>query len=375
MAKKQKKNSEGTLFVLVSVLGGAAVGVLIGLFFGRFIGILMSDETSFLKLYLIFLLCILLSFYLQTIIHEAGHLCFGLLSGYRFRSFRIGRILLMRGPDGRLQFKRFFLAGTGGQCLLYPPEPKDGKLPTLLYNLGGVLMNLVSALVFYLLFLAVRRLFPSLFFLTLTLVGLLTALLNGIPMQTKLIATDGHNAWALRKDPAALRSFYLQLKIDALYEQGTPLSDMPEEWFALPSEEELQKPLTSVMAVLAENRMMEQQDLEGAFALADRLLNGGAALIGLNRNQLLCDSAYCALVTSGEAEFSKPLLKLLKLDRHSLPTLRTKYAAALLRDHDEKAAEKALRQFEKIAAHYPQPLAVETERKLMALAGEKARQS
>jgi len=63
--------------------------------------------------------------FLQLIIHEAGHLVFGMRSGYRFSSFRIGSFMWIREND-KIHCKRMSLAGTGGQCLMCPPELQDG---------------------------------------------------------------------------------------------------------------------------------------------------------------------------------------------------------------------------------------------------------
>ena len=89
------------------------------------------------------LACLILSFWLQAILHEGGHLVCGLLSGYRFLSFRVGSFTLLR-QNGRLVLRRFYLPGTGGQCLLEPPD--GDEVPFRLYNLGGGLANLLSAL-------------------------------------------------------------------------------------------------------------------------------------------------------------------------------------------------------------------------------------
>ena len=62
------------------------------------------------------LACLILSFWLQAILHEGGHLVCGLLSGYRFLSFRVGSFTLLR-QNGRLVLRRFYLPGTGRQCL------------------------------------------------------------------------------------------------------------------------------------------------------------------------------------------------------------------------------------------------------------------
>ena len=80
--------------------------------------------------------------YVLIITHEAGHLVCGLLSGYKFVSFRIGSLIFVKQEDKILR-KKFSIPGTGGQCLLDPPDKdEDGGYPAVLYNLGGGLSNL-----------------------------------------------------------------------------------------------------------------------------------------------------------------------------------------------------------------------------------------
>ena len=45
------------------------------------------------------------AFLVETVIHEAGHLVFGLLSGYSFLSFRIGGFAWVKA-DGKVRFAR-----------------------------------------------------------------------------------------------------------------------------------------------------------------------------------------------------------------------------------------------------------------------------
>ncbi|MDR3269990.1 MAG: M50 family metallopeptidase, partial [Peptococcaceae bacterium] len=74
-------------------------------------------------------LCILLVYFgiavvVQLIVHEAGHRVCGLLTGYRFLSFRVFRWMIVKRDD-TLQLKEFSLKGTMGQCLLVPPDRID----------------------------------------------------------------------------------------------------------------------------------------------------------------------------------------------------------------------------------------------------------
>lgn len=88
---------------------------------------------------------------IQIIVHEAGHLVFGLISGYKFSSFRIFSFMWVK-EDGKMRLKRLSIAGTGGQCLMSPPDMVDGRIPVVLYNLGGSLMNVIVSLVFFMLY-------------------------------------------------------------------------------------------------------------------------------------------------------------------------------------------------------------------------------
>lgn len=58
---------------------------------------------------------------IHLILHEAGHLIAGLLTGFRFLSFRVFKYTLVKTDEG-LRWKRYHIAGTGGQCLLELPE-------------------------------------------------------------------------------------------------------------------------------------------------------------------------------------------------------------------------------------------------------------
>ena len=95
------------------------LGLLISAATGFFCGYAILDYVDKLGLTLPLALLALASGFallafsmlLQIIIHEAGHLLFGLISGYHFVSFRIGSYILVKGPEDKLSLKRFHLAG------------------------------------------------------------------------------------------------------------------------------------------------------------------------------------------------------------------------------------------------------------------------
>ena len=132
--KKKKGQWQQWLFMGFFVLIGAVCGVLMARFADQNVTENSSLIEELLPLMVLFV-GMYVGIYLQLIIHEAGHLVFGLLSGYRFTSFRIGSFMWMK-ENNKIAIKRLTLAGTGGQCLMEPPQMQDGKIPVILFNLG-----------------------------------------------------------------------------------------------------------------------------------------------------------------------------------------------------------------------------------------------
>lgn len=318
------------------------------------------------------LLQLYLAFFLQIIIHEGGHLVFGLLTGYGFSSFRILSFMLVR-KNGKLTLRRFGLSGTAGQCLMSPPEMKDGKMPYVLYNLGGVLMNLIaSAVCCIAAVLTAKAGKEPVFLWIMAMSGVYMALTNGIPFNDT-VPNDGHNALNLGKDPVALRSFWVQLAVNAASTQGKRMKELPGEWFEIPAEADMSNNLITSWRVLAENRAMDLHDFPQARSLLDSLLDGGCELIEMHRALMLNDRAYLDILEKGkDADLSplggKTVAVILKQMRNYPSVLRTQYAEALIVKEDDKKADEILGSFEKISRTYPSEADIEAERELMDIA-------
>lgn len=362
--KKEKKNS---------ALGWMSVGMtLTALLIGVGCGILLSRNASAEpdNLFTLMMQIVLLAAaaFLQIILHESGHLIFGLLTGYHFLSFRIGSFALQKDADGKLRLKRFSLTGTGGQCLLDPPEMRDGRFPVVLYNLGGVTINVITAGLFFALHFQSRGLL-NFFLLSLAAMGILFALTNGIPLRLNGMPNDGSNALSLGKDPQAMRAMWLQLRINALQTHGTRLRDMPGEWFVMPDEKALQKPLLAALGAFVENRMMDAERFDEAKAILETLLPV-PTLIPVYRSLLTLDMVYLNVLEYGkDADISVLESKGMRSfcrSMHRNPTvLRTQYAVALLHDGDKDKANRIRTQFDKAIRRYPIAADIECERMLM----------
>ena len=347
---------------IIMALSGALVGAGVMLY-------IMKHAEKGMNLLLVLAIA-LVPLYIHLILHEAGHLIFGLLSGYDFVSFRIGSVILVR-EDGRYKLKRYSLAGTGGQCLMSPPDYNDGNYPYVLYNLGGVIVNMILVAIFGAMYLALR---PSgylgLFFVSMVLFGLATTMNNGIPMQTNMVTNDGHNALNLSKDKDALKTFWATLKINAKQMEGVHLSDIDPEWLTLSENADLKNTMVSPLLGVRENVLMEQGDFDGAKALIDKILSDECSMNGITESLIKLDDIYIDLLKKGaEADLTaledKKLKAFVKAMKNYPSVLRTTYAAAKVRG-DSAEAERIKERFNKIAANYPYKADIETESLLMA---------
>lgn len=378
MAKQNQKQTVKGHFI--SICFFTFLGVILGLAMISFLEWQLPDGISsgqkILRLcgLLVFLY---LSFMIHIVLHEAGHLIFGLMSGYRFSSFRIGSHMLMKQENGKLVHRKIKIAGTGGQCLMIPPEMVDGRFPVVLYNLGGSIVNLmVTALLIPVFCLMDKSSLSALFVFLLIAMGAITGLSNGIPLRTKEINNDGYNAVSLGKSREALRGFWIQMKVNELLTKEIRTKDMPEKWFEVPSDDAMKNAMVAPIGVYAASRLMDQHRFDEAEILINHLLEIESGIVGLHWNLMICDLIYLELIGQNrcdrvEALYTKELKKFIKSMGTFPSVLRMQYAWYLLRADDPDAAARISSTFERIAAAYPYPNDIITERELIRIADER----
>ncbi len=370
--KKEKKKQSAKSFIMIIFF----------MLIGFFCGILMAEyaftkEEPLLR-FLMLAAAMYISMFLQIIIHEGGHLVFGLLTGYKFVSFRIGSITLIK-INGKLKLKKFSMAGTGGQCLLSPPEMKNGKIPYVLYNLGGSILNLISALVFTVLGVALKNIeVVNIICFMMAIIGVAFALMNGIPMRLGAVDNDGYNTLSMSKDSKALRSLWIQMKASENTANGVRLKDMPAEWFILPEKEDMKNSMTAVLGVFACNRLLDELKLDEAEELIKEILSSENAAVDVYKNLLKCDLAFCEMVKevpdteTVESILDKPLKNFMKSMKNYPSVLRTEYTYTLLIKKDIPTALKLKAQFEKMSKTHPYISDIESETELIQIAETRA---
>ena len=366
-SKKKIKLQEYIGFLFL-ILIGAISGFVMVMYLDRY-----AEDLPLYK-QLLSLLALFIGMYaasfIHMILHEAGHLVFGLMTGYKFNSFRIASFMWIR-ENGKLRLKRHSLAGTGGQCLMTPPDIKDGKFPLVLYNLGGSIVNAVIGALFLLgYFLVPSSPIISAVFMIFAVVGFISAATNGIPMRMGTIDNDGYNAFSASRSNEAAEALWLQLKVVEQNSRGIRLKDMPAEWFTVPTDEEMKNSMVAVRGVFAANRLMDEERFEEADALMEHLLDIESGIVGLHRDLLVCDRIYIELIRENRRE---KILDMLTKEQHKFmksmkcypSVLRTQYAIAAIYEKDMAKAESISYEFEKISKTYPYPQEIEAERALM----------
>ena len=363
MGERKKKKVQWQQWIVMGffMLMGAVCGVLMVMFVEESATADRPLHEELLTLAGLFV-GMYISIFLQFIIHEAGHLVFGLASGYQFSSFRVGNFMWLK-EDGKLVHRRLTLAGTGGQCLMAPPEMVDGRIPVVLYNLGGSIMNLIASTVFFAVYLLVDKdsVISALALMT-TVIGVVIALMNGIPLRMGTVDNDGYNAQSLGKSKEAMYGFWIQLKVNEQISKGVRLKDMPEEWLVVPADEAMRNSMVAAQGVFACNRLMDQKRFEEADQLMEHLMGIESGIIGLHRSLLICDrDVLDSMLTKEQKQFMKSMKKYPSV-------VRTEYVYALLGERDAAKAKACLELFEKIARTYPYPSEVQSERELIEIA-------
>lgn len=378
MEKNKKKNNKKAVIGMIIYFGIClCIGILCGIFMSDSIDKIfdnLADPLTITFSIIYIFLAILFTFYIQIIVHEGGHLIFGLLTGYKFSSFRIGNWMIIK-QNGKLRFCKYKLAGTGGQCLLKPPVIKDSKIPFKLYNLGGGLMNFLVAGIFVVLLVAFpNNLYLSAFSILMIIYGFVLGASNLIPLSLGGVNNDGKNIISMGKSKESLYSFWLQMKIHEYASDNVRVKDIPEELFKKPDENNLDNPMITAVGVFVCNRLMDMHNFDEAYEYMEYLMNNAEeGLLGVYRNLLTFDCIYCELIGENKADkinslYTKQIQMFEKQMKNYPSVLRTQYAYALLFEKDVNKANIIKDKFNNITKSYPYLSDIESEREFMSIA-------
>lgn len=329
----------------------------IGFVFGMALMFMKDRTEEALEInLLVFVLWFLIGCVVNISLHELGHMIAGLLSGYKFCSFRIFQFTWVL-EDKKIRLKRYSIQGTAGQCLMLPPGGKDLDYPVFFYNMGGVIMNLVTSIVLVVLGFALQH---EAFFV-IAMSGIFYLFLNGIPMKINGIANDGENAFHLKKDRVAMQAVDVQLRCNALQMEGMRLRDMPEEYFEIGEEPDWKNIHVCTLKYLNICRKSDMENYEECEADIKEFLGRDTALLELYRDELKCELIfiYIKLGKLDEAEaLYNEMRKYLKKTKMFLEHYPIQYGYFKLIKNDEEKAWEILEAYNKKKKSYPYKTAI-----------------
>ncbi len=348
---------KGILKMILGLLLGIGTGLLIGgLFYVVFNGGSLSeyfgklfavDGSEMLQIIAFVLLWMAVSAVLQIVIHEAGHLVAGLLTGYRFVSFRVFSLTLIR-KDGHFQFRRFALGGTGGQCLMSPPDRPVAQIDTRWYNLGGVLANvLVATAALGAFILCDWPMWAETWMLMLAIIGFLYALLNGLPLKIGGVGNDGHNLLHLEKSPVGKLLLCRMLSANALVQEGVQPKNLPVDFFEPYGPIDWSDGMQANWQMMVIARMENLHQWEEAYGLLAEAVEKKDSMLGLFWQEMACEMVFVCAVT-GRLDEARQLYTpaLQKYVKTYLTTQSSKqridFAATLALEGDRAAASQML---------------------------------
>lgn len=279
-----------------------------------------------------------ISLYLMIFAHEAGHYLFGKLTGYTFSSFTfLGRTLYRQ--DGQLKIKKYALKGTGGQCLMNPPEYSE-NFPYKLYNFGGALVNLLMAIFANFLLFAIEgpytlRIVLMLFFV----LNGLGALQNGLPAIIGGIPNDGKNVLFASKDGDAKKAFHQQLYIAAFFSDHENFTDLPYEEAKVDPDADLSNYLTGNGKMFEASWLIEagraDEGIRYMIGLEDHILQ----YPGYYRANFINELAYTYIQYDYESSFIEHFLEK-KHQSYSKKMMLQNYDLAQAAYHFSKGEEE-----------------------------------
>lgn len=338
---------------------------------------MVDKEFDSLLFIVMSVILILITSRIQAFIHEGGHYIFGKLTGYKFVSFRVGTYMWFK-KNGKLVATRAALSGTGGQCLMSPPDLKDGTMPFRLYNMGGALLNLISALLYAPVWIATKdNIYSNIFGLCFMATGVVYFAANGFPLRNSELDNDGSNTKNMSKNKRAVKSFWMQLKVSESSLNGIRIKDLPDDWFFIPEDEELSNALISSMAFFYKDKLMDEHRFEEAAQYIDHILSvEDNAILPIYKKMLIMDRVFIELLGDKNEDVinqfhSKEMVAFrYQMQRYPL-MLRTEYALYALGNDNEGKADKYLKEFNEWISVYPYEGEALKEKALVEIVKEK----
>lgn len=237
-------------------------------------------------------------FPLNVLVHELGHLLFGFLAGMRAYSFSVNRIGLFR-TGKRVRFSW----NVAGATQMFPKNGERTRGRALVFTLGGILLNVIYAAVFLILFFTAERSPALLFFELFAPLSLAEGLSALYPVELPAGKTDGAVLFGLIRRSPEEDVMLRVLRAQGILNKGS-FSELPRELlFDAPVVREDNTAALSLMQ-LSYQKLLYEGETELALRQMRRLKALDEYLPEDACVQLDCEIVYCRWLdaTGGEGE-------------------------------------------------------------------------
>lgn len=288
----------------------------------------------------------LLFYLIHIVLHEGGHLICGLIKGYKFLSFRVGSLTLIK-REGKLRWKKTTVAGTGGQCLMLPPDCEPEDCPFTLYLWGGGLMNLILGVIGVLIAIPLSG-FGEVIFNIFGIMGITMAVSNLIPLKTGGMANDGYNIFIdLPKSPKSRGAMYALLTANALLTDLETTNDLPEklrDYIMNADYSDLSDVSVANMLCYKNTILIDNGRYDEAAENCQRLADSEDVL-GIFKNEAKCELVYFEIMGECNSKkidglMDKKLTEYIKATAVYPSRKRLMYAYYLIYKEDKEKADK-----------------------------------
>lgn len=330
---------------------------------------LVTDENLGLELMVMCGLILLgvLFFYIHIILHEGGHLIGGLLSGWKYLSFRVGNLVLVR-QNGKWEWKKMTVMGTGGQCLMIPPECEYEKCPVFLYLLGGGIVNLLTGGVAFAVGLLTDG-FIQTILVIFAIMGIGLGLSNLFPAKLSGIMNDGYQIFVGFSNNSAAKTYmYCLLTANAIFTEHDSTKALPENvrnMILSLDESILNDTLATNLLIFKTTILREEGRYEEATEIFKKIVASPDTL-AIFKNEANCELLYDEIMGECDDEkimklCNKQLMNYIKATSIYPARKRLMYAYYLIYEGDEVAADKEYLAFLKAVKTYPTKAEIATE--------------
>ena len=361
MEKKKIPPFADKLLTFIDFAVCFGIFIIVGAFCGNAVNALFPEENIGAELLTLggLILWSAVSAFLHIIIHEGGHLVCGLMSGWKFLSFRIGSLTLVK-QDKKLKLKKTTVAGTGGQCLMTPPSCEPAECPFFLYLQGGGAANIVTAVIALFVGSMLSGL-PSILLRIFAICGCGLGIMNLFPAKMSGTMNDGYQIFIeLPDNPKSKTAQYLLLSANAILTQVESTYDLPEKVKSAIMDfdySDLGDTATSNLLLYKAAILTEMGSYKETEEIYQRIYDSKETL-DIFRKEACCELIYLEIMGECNPERIEKLggkkqLEYIKLTALYPSRKRLMYAYYLLYKKDEKSAQKEYEALLKTAATHP----------------------